>query len=131
MLWWIAIYFLSILYKRIHFSLPLNPEIHRMGKQHAKYSLSQMQRTKRVSTLFYILLQAFENYSNFISELINLKYAFNITFKITQIKIPIMGTSSQFHDSVQLNILPSLSSADIKLLNWDQERLLLRPGAPF
>ena len=42
-----------------------------------------------------------------------------------------MGTSSQFYDSVQLNILPSLSSADIKLLNWDQERLLLRPGAPF
>ena len=131
MLWWIAIYFLSILYKRIHFSLSLNPAIYRMGRQYTKYSLSQMQRTKRVSTLFYILLQAFENYSNFISELINLKYAFNIPFKITQKKIIIMGTSSQFHDSVQLNILPSLSSADIKLLNWDQERPLLRPGAPF
>ena len=90
-----------------------------------------MQRTKRVSTQFYILLQAFQNYSNFISELINLKYAFNIPFKITQKKPIIMGTSSQFYDSVQLNILPSLSSADIKLLNWDQERLLLRPGAPF
>ena len=42
-----------------------------------------------------------------------------------------MGTSSQFHDSVQLNILPSLNSADIKLLNWDQEIPLLRSGAPF
>ena len=42
---------------------------------------------------------------DFISGLINLKYAFNIPFKIT-FKIIIMGTSSQFHDGVQLNILP-------------------------
>ena len=33
---------LSILYKRIHFFLPLNPAIHRMGGQHTKYSASQM-----------------------------------------------------------------------------------------
>ena len=33
---------LSILYKRIHFLLPLNPAIHRMGGQHIKYSVSQM-----------------------------------------------------------------------------------------
>ena len=39
----------------------------------------------------------------FISKLFNLKYAFNIPFKIT-LKTIIMGISSQFHDGVQLNI---------------------------
>ena len=52
-------YIFSVLYKRIHFSLPLNPAIHRMGGQHTKYSVPQMQRTKIVSTLFYIVLQTF------------------------------------------------------------------------
>ena len=41
-----------------------------------------------------------------------------------------MGTSSQFHDGVQLNILPTLSS-EILLLNWVQKKPLRRPGAPF
>ena len=35
-------YIFSILYKHIHFSLPLNPAIHSMGGQHTKYSMSQM-----------------------------------------------------------------------------------------
>ena len=52
---------------------------------------------------------------DFISEIINPKYAFNIPFKTT-LKTIIMGTSSQFHDGVQLGILPTLSS-EILLLN--------------
>ena len=81
-----------------------------------------MQRTKRVSTLFYILLQAFQNYYRlFISELINLKYDFSIPFKII-LKTMIMGTS-QFHDAVQLNILLTLSS-EILRLNWVQKKPL-------
>ena len=36
---------------------------------------------------------------DFIGELISLKYAFNTLFKIT-LKTIIMGTSSQFHDSL-------------------------------
>ena len=59
---------------------------------------------------------------DFISELINLKYAFNIPFKIT-LKTVIMGTSSQFHDGAQLNILPTLSS-EILLLNLAQNKPL-------
>ena len=39
----------------------------------------------------------------------NLKYAFNIPFKIA-LKNIIIGTSPQFYDGVQLNILPTLSS---------------------
>ena len=57
---------------------------------------------------------------DFSSQLINLKYAFNITFKIT-LKTIIMRTSCQFHDGVQLNILPTLST-EILPLNWDQKK---------
>ena len=71
--------------------------------------------------IFYCKLS--EIILDFISELINLKYGFNIPFKITQ-KAIIMGTSAQFHDSVHLNILPTLSSAEIVLLNWAQEKPL-------
>ena len=42
---------------------------------------------------------------DFMSELIHLNYSFNIPFKIS-LKAIIMGASSQFHDGVQLNILP-------------------------
>ena len=60
---------------------------------------------------------------NFLNDhLINLKYAFNITFKIT-FKTVIMGTSSQFHDGVQLSSLPMLS-LEMLLLNWAQIRNL-------
>ena len=55
-----------------------------------------------------------------ISELINLKYAFNISFKIT-LKTIIIGTPSQFHDGVQLKILPIFNS-DILLLRWVQKK---------
>ena len=85
---------------------------------------------KGASTYFIFYCKPSKIILDFISELINLKYAFNIPFKITQ-KTIIMGTSSQFHDSVQLNILPTLSSAEILLLNWPQEKPLSRPGAPF
>ena len=57
-----------------------------------------------------------------ISELINLKYAFNILFKIT-LKTIIMRSPSQFQDGVQLNILATLSS-EILLLNWVKKKPL-------
>ena len=76
---------------------------------------------------------------DFISELINLKYVFNIPFKIFP-KTIVMGTSSQFHDGVQLNILLLYSftftlliyttlSSEILLLNWAQKKPLRRPDS--
>ena len=62
-----------------------------------------------------------------ISELINLKYTFNIPFKIT-LKTIITETSFQFQDDIQLNSLPILSS-EMLLLNWAQKKPLWRPGA--
>ena len=44
---------------------------------------------------------------DFISELINLKYAFYIPFNLALKTI--LETSSQFHDDVQNNILPTLT----------------------
>ena len=57
-----------------------------------------------------------------IGKLINMKYAFNIPFKIT-LKTIIMGTSSQFYDDVQSNILPTLS-VEILLLDWPHKKPL-------
>ena len=59
-------------------------------------------------------MQAFQNFFRLlfmISELItDLKYTFNIPFRIN-LKTIIMGTSSQFHDGAHLaTILPTLSS---------------------
>ena len=56
-----------------------------------------------------------------ISELItNLKYTFNIPFKIN-LKTIIMGTSSQFHDGAQLKFYPHLAQRYYTLLDWVQE----------
>ena len=46
-------YIFSILYKRAHFSLPLNLAIHRMGEQHTKYSVSLMSQPYFI--LYHIL----------------------------------------------------------------------------
>ena len=113
-------YIFSILYKLIHFSLPLNTAIHQMGN--TPNILCPRCKEQKEPPPYFILYKII---LGFISELINLKYAFNITFKITQ-KIIIMGTSSQF----QLNILPTLSSK-ILLLNWVEKKPLRWPGAPF
>ena len=42
-----------------------------------------------------------------------------------------MGTFIQFHDNAHLNILPTLSSAEILLRNWAQENLCEGLEFPF
>ena len=80
--------------------------------------------------LNYILLQAFQNFSrHIISELIiNLKYSFNIPFRIN-LKTIIMGTSSQLYDGAQLKFYPHLTQ---RYYFWSEfKKPLSRPGAPF
>ena len=98
------------------FSLPLKPAIRRMGNA----PRCKEQKAKRVSTLMYILLQDFQNFSRLlISELIvNVKYNFNIPFRVT-LKIIIMRASTQFHRWCTVKILRTLSSEKL-LLNWIQ-----------
>ena len=57
----LASYILSIWYKLIYISLPLNHPIHRMGN--ASNILCARCEEQDESRLFYILLQAFQNYS--------------------------------------------------------------------
>ena len=81
---------------------------------------------RRSSCQTHILLQAFQNFSMnsikfLINELIiNLKYTFNIPFKIT-LKNIIMETSSQFHDGAQLKLYRNLAQRCYTLLEWTQE----------
>ena len=81
-------------------------------------------KTKRVSTLIYFLLQAFQNFSRLlimISEVItNLKFTFSIPFRIN-LKTIIMRTLSQFHDGAQLKFYPHLAQRYYTLLDWVQE----------
>ena len=122
-------YIFYIWYKLFYFSLPSNPAIHRMGNAlNILCPRCKEQKELQSYLIFYCKLSKVTLW-DIISELINLKYAFNIPFKIT-LKTIIMGTSSQFHDGVQLKILPTLSS-EILLLNWAQKKPLWRPGATF
>ena len=60
-----------------------------------------------------------------VSELIiNMKYTFNIPFRIT-LKTIIMGTSSQFHDGAQLKFYPHLAQRYYTLLDWVQETFVI------
>ena len=102
------------MYKLIHFSLPLNPAIQKMSNTpNILYSRCKIQKKSHHCFISYCKLPKIT--LDFISELINLNNAFNIPFKIT-FKTIIIGTSSQFHNGVQLNILFRLSS-EILLLN--------------
>ena len=104
-------YIFSILYKRIHFSLPLNPAI-----QYTEWAgntpnilCPRCKEQKESQPYFIFYCKLFKITLDIIIELINLKYVFDIFFKIT-LKTIIMGTSSQFNDGVQLNIFPTYSS---------------------
>ena len=101
-------------YKLIYLSLPLNPAKHRIGNG-PNILYPKVKSKKSLNSILDII-------ARFPKKLVNLKYAFNIPFKIT-LKTIIMGTSYQFHDGVQLNILPKFSS-EILPLNWTQKKPL-------
>ena len=73
-------YIFSILYKLIHFSLPLNAAMHRKGN--APNILCPRCKEQNESQPYFIFYCKHSRITpDFISELINLKYAFNIPFK--------------------------------------------------
>ena len=89
-------YTFFILYKLIHFSLPLNHEIRSMGNTPnilcpRCLRVNKEQKESQPYFVFYSKLSKIT--LDFISELINLKNAFNVPFKIT-LKTIIMGNSS-------------------------------------
>ena len=117
----------SISYKLIYFSLPLNSAIHRMGNaSNILCPILKEQKDPQLSTLFYILLQAFQNYSRLYqwtnqSE-IRFPYPFqnysqnhhngnffSIPWWCTVNILPTLYPHLPTHDGVQLTIYPHVS----------------------
>ena len=89
---------------------------------HQIFCVLDVKNKKSLKPVLYFIASFPKLLSDLLSELINLKNAFNIPFKIT-LKTIIMGASFQFHDGVQLKILPKLN-LEILLMNWDQKKPL-------
>ena len=85
-----------------------------LNGQHTKYSVLDVKNKKSLNHNLYFIacfpkfLQTSHQFRLIISY-INLKYTFNIPFRIT-LKTIIMGTSSQFHDGAQLKFYPHFRS---------------------
>ena len=89
-------YIFSISYKFIHFSLPLNPALHRMRNTSNSLCLRCKEREEsHPHFIFHCRLS--QTALEFINKLINLNYTFRTPFKIS-IKDILMATSSCTHD---------------------------------
>ena len=100
-------YIFSIWYKLIHFSLPLNPALHRMGTN--LDSLCPRCKEREESHPHFIFLCRLSQITlDLINKLINLNYTLRTLFKIS-IKDILMETSSHTNDCVKLEILQTLS----------------------
>ena len=76
-------YIFSVWYKLIHFSLPLNPVIHRMGNAAKILCPSpDVEIKKGLNPILYFIANPPKLLQTSSSELINLNYSFNIPFKI-------------------------------------------------
>ena len=93
-----VIYIFSIWYKLIHFSLPLNPALYRMGTN--PDSLCPRCKEREESYPHFIFHCRLSRITlDFINKLINLDYTFRTPFKIS-VKDILMATSSHTHDGV-------------------------------
>ena len=84
---------------------------------HQIFSVLNVKKKKSLNPNLYFIARLLIMISELI---INLKYTFNIRFRIN-LKTIIMGTSSQFHDGTQLKFYPNLAQRYYTLLNWVQE----------
>ena len=85
---------------------------------HQIFCVSDVKNKKSLNPILYFIASFPKLLWDFISELINLKYTFNVPFKSTLKTIIMLGTSFPLHhNGVQLNIL-SIFSSEILLLNW-------------
>ena len=103
---YIYIYIYSIWYKLTHFSLLLNPAIQRMGSTPNIMDPRGMEQVEsHPHFIFYAKLSKVS--LDYISELINLNYSFNLPFNL--VSKPSKWALSQFYDGVHLKIVPTLS----------------------
>ena len=108
-------------YKLTHFSLPLNPAIHRMGNS----STPICPRCKEYETHPHFLFRCklSQTTLNFINELVNLNYALQSPFRIS-IKDILMGNSTHSHNGVKLEILSTLIEVFLRHLYFCRRKAL-------
>ena len=114
-------YLFSIWNKRIHFSLPLNSEIHKMGSE-PNILCYWCEEREEFHTHFLFYCKLSKTSLDFISEVTNLIYiTLIIPFKISP-KAIIMEASSQFHAAVQLHTPPALLEVFISYLSYSRRK---------
>ena len=99
-------YIFSLWYKLTHFSLPLNPAIHRMGNSSTPIC-PRCKEYDETHPHFLFRCKLSQTTLNFINKLVNLNYTLQSSFSIS-IKDIIMGNSTYSHDGIKLEILPTL-----------------------
>ena len=93
-----------------------NPPVHRMGNA-TNILYPRCEEREESDPRFIIYWRLSKTTLDFTSELIHLNCPFNIPFKIS-LKAIIMGPSSQFHDGIQLEILPRLLEVFLRHLPY-------------
>ena len=77
-------YIYSVWYTLIHFSLPLNPAIPKLEwATRQRFRVPYVENKKSLSPILYLFFKLSKITLDFIIELINLNYSFNISFKIS------------------------------------------------
>ena len=118
-------YIFSIWYKFIHFSLSLNPALHRMGTN--PYSLCPRCKGREESHPLSFLTVDCQITLDFINKLINLNHTFRTPFKIS-IKEISMLTSSHTHDGIKLEILQTLTAVFLRHVTFRRRKAFYGDG---
>ena len=116
-------YIFSIWYKLIHFSLPLNPAIHRMGNSPTTLC-PRCKESDETHPHFIFQCKLSQTTLNFINELINRNCTFQspFIFKMHQ------RNSSHSHDGMKLEILPTLIEVFIRHLSFCRRKAFYEDG---
>ena len=119
-------YIFSIWYKLIHFALPLNPALHRMGNSPSTLC-PRCKESDETHPHLIFQCKLSQTTLKFINELINRNYTFQLPFKIC-IRHIVMGSSSHFHDGVKLEILPTLVEVFLRHLSFCRRKAFYEDG---
>ena len=114
-------YIFSLWYKLAHFSLPLNPAIHRMGNSSTPIC-PRCKEYDEIHPHFLFRCKLSQTTLNFINEHLNLNYALQSPFRIS-IKDILMGNCTYSHDGVKLEILPTLIEVFLRHLYFCQRKV--------
>ena len=123
-------HFINILfkcwYKLTHFSLPLNPVIHRTGNSPITLC-PRCKESDETHPHFIFQCKLSQTTLSFINERINRNYTFQSPFKIW-IRDILMGNSSYSHDGVKLKFLSTLTDVFLRHLSFCRRKAFYEDG---